>query len=156
MFVNTIKQKNENMKRITLFLAFILNLLVTFSQSAQTSFSYDRAGNRISRRVILLSSARISSDSIPEEEKIRNSFPACKVTVYPNPTEGEVNLVIYEGAEEAVSQIAVYSDSGQLLITREVKGNTEVSVDLSSYSSGVYLIDFIQGESRSYYKVIKK
>lgn len=151
------------MKSITLFL--FLSMTVCLKISAQQiapsqvrlSYTYDKAGNRISRRVITLSMQRQSTDSIPkQEETVSSSLLTCKVVVYPNPTEGEINLSISNSTEESTSEITVYNNSGQLLITLQGKGNTTIPIDLSPYNNGIYLINFQQGESKSFYKIIKK
>lgn len=141
----------------TLFL--ILSFLATSSFSSaqeKVSFSYDAAGNRISRTVITLSRAmRAAPDSL-EQEKVNYILYDCKVTVYPNPTEGEINLSVSNGKEDAVSDVTVYDVAGNLLKTLQIEGNTSVSIDLSDYPDGIYLINFRQEESVSYYKIIKK
>lgn len=141
----------------TLFLILIFLAAGSFSSAQQkVSFSYDAAGNRISRTVITLSRAmRAAPDSL-EQEKVNHTLYTCKVTVYPNPTEGEVNLSVSNGKEDAVSDIAVYDVSGNLLKNLQIEGNTSVSIDLSDYPDGIYLINFRQEESVSYYKIIKK
>lgn len=145
------------MKTGSLFLAFLFvgGTFTIAQQTRKMCFDYDAAGNRISRTVITLSSAQRSAFD-PEEEKIDRTLLNCKVTVYPNPTEGEVILTITNGQEEGISSIGVYDDSGKLLKTLEARGNVSVSIDLSSYSEGVYLINFSQGDNKSFYKIIKK
>ena len=143
------------MKTLFIILGSLAAGSFSFAQQ-RVAFSYDAAGNRISRTVITLSRAmRAASDSL-EENKVNHTLYACKVTVYPNPTEGEVNLSVSNGKEDAVSDVAVYDVSGTLLKTLQMEGNTSVSIDLSDYPDGIYLIDFHQEESVSYYKIIKK
>lgn len=142
------------MRTFLLLLSF-LSFGCSYSVSAQTVFySYDPGGNRITRGTVRLYSAKQSGSE--QEEKITNSLLTCQVTVYPNPTAGELNIAISNGEEDALSRIWLYDDSGKLLKTLEVTGNTSTTIDLSGYSEGMYLIDFSQGDSKSYYKVIKQ
>ncbi len=147
------------MKHVILFLIFVGCSLSVFSQ--QRSYSYDAAGNRISRYTVTLRSSLQHIDSLSQElqiekEGISRSLLTCEVVIFPNPTQGEVNISISKGEEDAVSEITVLSNSGQLLMTREGRGNTTLSIDLSEYTSGIYLINFRQGDNTSYYKIIKQ
>ncbi len=125
-------------------------------QQPKAVYDYDMAGNRIVRTILNLKSARSALPDQEREGKISNSLLACKVIAYPNPTLGEVILSISNGEEEAVSGICVYDANGKLLKKSEATGNVDVSIDLSSYPAGIYLIDFHQGESSSFYKIIKQ
>ena len=143
------------MKTLFSLLSFLALCSLSFAQQ-RVNFSYDAAGNRIGRTVITMSRAMHAVSDSLEQEKVSNTLYACKVTVYPNPTEGEVNLSVSNGREDAVSAVVVYDVSGNLLKTLQIQGNTSVSIDLSDYPEGIYLIDFRQEESASYYKIIKK
>ncbi len=145
-----------------ILLVALLGLLCSLSLSAQMrQYEYDRAGNRISRRVMVLRSLFHESDSLTwqqeqmEREGIAQSFSDCKVTAFPNPTHGEVFLTITDGDPDARAQVTVHTQGGQLLITLQAQGNTTLPVDLTPYSPGIYLINFQQGENRTYYKIIK-
>lgn len=148
------------MKTLLFLLGFIA--LSNLSPAQQRiAYEYDVAGNRIRRTVLTMRSAAqsLETDSIAEKieaEGISRSLRECKVTVYPNPTQGELTFSISNGEENAVSEIRVYSSNGQLLKTLKAEGNTDIPIDLTPYPSGIYLIDFRQGESKSFYKIIKQ
>ncbi len=143
---------------------FCLSLVFFIPLKAQMVYGYDRAGNRISRSVVVLKSSLQYADSLSEQTEeeqmekkgISEDLLTCKVTVYPNPTQGEVFVSISRGEEDAVSEISVFTDSGQFLVNLKTTGNTTLPVDLSSYPSGIYLIDFQQGKNKSFYKIIKQ
>ncbi len=146
------------MKKTILF--FFLVIVALNASAQQTiSYSYNNAGNRIGRYVIMLRASSQHADSLiqqKEEEGISRSLLTCKITVYPNPTQGEVHVTISNGEEDAISDIFVHSEAGQLLMTLKATGNSTVPIDLSPFTSGIYLINFQQADNRSYYKIIKQ
>jgi len=156
--LNLCNRKTNKMKKKILFLLILVSALSVRAQQ-KTCYSYDNAGNRISQNVILISisskSLSQSTDSV-SQQKISSSLLICNVTVYPNPTKGVLSISITEIAEDAVSGIALYNSSGQLLKKMQVIGNSTFLIDISSYANGIYLIDFKQGESHQLYKIIKE
>ncbi len=92
------------MRTLAILFTFFLNSLC-FAQQQAVAYTYDRAGNRISRSVITLYSSQRSAmaQNPDEQEKINNPLLTCEVTIYSNPTVGEVVLSVSKGEEEAVS-----------------------------------------------------
>jgi hypothetical protein len=74
------------------------------------------------------------------------------ISIYPNPTEGRVNITGLQGNE----QIVIYDVSGRLLHQFKVASNsTTISLD-EKLSSGTYQISIINADNQvSSYKVIK-
>ena len=73
------------------------------------------------------------------------------VTVYPNPTNGLVNVT---NSSNDVLSINVVDVTGKQIMTTSVYGNG--TVDLSSFGSGVYLLEMNNGVSRASQRVIVK
>ena len=69
-----------------------------------------------------------------------------KIIVYPNPTKDIVNIV---GKDFSIN---VYNNLGQLLITE----NNPTSINLSSYSRGVYMLHIIQNNKIITKQIIKE
>ncbi len=69
-------------------------------------------------------------------------FSKSEVGVYPNPSEGMVYL---DNSNSSFKTVQVYNSIGQLVSTQTLGVGSSVSIDLSSYSKGVYLLNF-QGE----------
>lgn len=72
------------------------------------------------------------------------------VRIYPNPTNGQV----YVGCED-MECIHVYSLSGVEEMTKVVKGEATICIDLSGYSSGLYYLKIITSNGCVIRKVIK-
>ncbi len=75
-----------------------------------------------------------------------NDLDAFKV--YPNPTNGQVQL---EGVEN--SQVAVYNMLGQEVYNSKVEAN-HTTIDLSAFSAGGYIVKVTKGDSVSTKKVV--
>lgn len=145
-----------NMKKLILFFTCMLPCL---SWAQKVVFDYDDRGNRISRTLVVLSQSKSSSeifnDSIPKE-KISESILSPYITIYPNPTKGDITFSIKNCDDESSSFITLYSESGAILQKLTSKGNSDLLINLSSYSDGFYIIDFKQGNIYKSYKIIKK
>ncbi|RFC53386.1 fibronectin type III domain-containing protein [Brumimicrobium aurantiacum] len=75
------------------------------------------------------------------------------ISLYPNPTKGEVNILI-ENMEQASLEMEVVDATGRKLTTTTVY-NKSVVVDLSKYERGVYIIRLTDGEHESIHRVVK-
>lgn len=63
------------------------------------------------------------------------------VTIYPNPTNGDINIKYGEQITESPLLISIYSYNGELIDQiEEVSGNSITSYSMSGYANGLYLI----------------
>ena len=150
------------MKTLRLFLAFsllFLPLCLLHVHSQTVAFGYNGAGQRISRRVVTLNLMSVDSvavaDSLLLEEGVESVLEKCTLTAFPNPTRGEVTVVVSGGDGEQVGRMVVCDQWGKPLEHREILGNGEVRFDLSGRPSGFYFLIFTRGEDRLDYKIIK-
>ena len=60
------------------------------------------------------------------------------IVLYPNPTSGIVNIICQDA-----EQLNVYNTYGQLIISQNTKGNEQVSIDMSKFPCGPYLVQMI-------------
>jgi hypothetical protein len=76
------------------------------------------------------------------------------VNVYPNPSNGVVNIQISELTTETL-HYAVYNQFGQLVLNGSVaSGNMNYSIDLSAMAKGIYFVDFTMGVKKASKKVV--
>lgn len=162
LFPHKLLKDPTTMKRKHLTTPFLLAgfLLMGIQGHAQNiSFGYDETGARVSRRIttLKLSSQAIETaqDSLRQEEGIKEVLEECTITAFPNPTKGEITVVISGGEEEKVGQILVCDQWGKPLEQREIIGNGEALFDLSGRPSGFYFLIFTRGKERLNYKIIK-
>ena len=72
--------------------------------------------------------------------------------VYPNPTNGIVNIELTEEVSDA--SIVVYSVDGTIVSTDVVSG-AQFSVNLEGLSKGIYIIELNNGSNTGVYRIVK-
>lgn len=125
-----------------IFLAFLQSQVVV-------NYSYDAAGNRIKREIVL-------SRSIENTEKpLSETLSEKQIKIYPNPTEGILKTEIsgWEITDKCI--FTVYSLKGSLIQEISVNSST-TEIDLSGESNGIYLLNIELNNSKSVWKIIKK
>jgi YD repeat-containing protein len=140
---------------LTLFFLVSLN-----SQSQTIHYSYDAAGNRTSRTIVLGGGSKGSSD-IKEEKKepekvIKDeTFLSGTLKIYPNPTHGLLEIEVPVADDNYELQIIVTDINGRKIIDKRNEP-TKTVVDLSSQPDGMYILILKQGDTYSKWKIIKK
>lgn len=71
--------------------------------------------------------------------------------VYPNPTPGPLTIVTPK-VENA--RLEIFNSIGQQIIHKEIGANTELSIDMSFYEKGVYMVRIVGDNYREIKKVI--
>lgn len=129
-----------------------LMLLSCLSVNAQKiRFSYDPAGNRILRELVLSSSRSreanpsVSSDMVGDRE----------IKIYPNPTKGKLHIDIVNGKEDEKGKAAVYTVGGATIASCPFVGNS-VDLDVSSCVAGVYVLKLEVAGKVTSWKIIKE
>lgn len=140
-------------KRLSAVLIFIT---AVFSQSyTQTiSYAYDQAGNRVSRTIVLESSQAARQQPIDTLE-LKDAFGFGELRLYPNPTIGQIHVLIPHSEAAQSGYIQIYDIKGQLLLKQDaVLGDN--AVNMSEFIPGWYVLRLTQGESSTEFKIIKK
>lgn len=144
------------MKKIILFLSALMCTGLLFAQSPSTiEFLYDDAGNRISRSVPVVQLR--SSQSLQNAEVVTSmeNILDYNVSVYPNPTVGEVNLSINGKSVDDKTELSVYDTSGSQVYRAKITGET-TRISLSKNPAGIYLLRLsIDGQIVTW-KIIKE
>lgn len=128
-------------------------------------YEYDDAGNRISRRVIVIPPKLSVEDSLALTRQISgNSFipvvltetmEGCQVRIYPNPTGGEFTLEIEGTYNISASKLRLFNLSGSELQTWENLHQSN-RIDIRKFTSGTYLLVLYLHNSTSSWKLIKE
>lgn len=153
------------MKAINILLTGMLLPLLCNAQTIQ--FTYDAAGNRIIRTVVLpvpplkthaemlLANSLVSNQD--EEVIIFSEYQPglVEVKAYPNPTNGPLNIEVLnlDRVEDAV--ITMTDLSGRLLL-EQVLLQVATVLDLSGYTAGIYILAFTAGNQKSQWKIVKQ
>jgi hypothetical protein len=72
-------------------------------------------------------------------------------SVYPNPTTGQVTLTIETIDENSVLDLKVYSLIGQEMYSETLtpyNGVRKVSLDLTKFAKGIYMVEVSNGEKQ--------
>jgi len=150
------------MKKFYITLTLLMLVIIAMSAQNIVSYAYDYAGNRISRKVVLLNSnpSHIKRDTAavtPVEEKLGDR----KITVYPNPTKGALAVEISGGDNKPASAggdeitISLFSAQGvQLQSTTATPGKTPV--EMTAYPPGWYVLRIKVGEKLTEFKIVKQ
>lgn len=150
-------------------IAFALTLCSSalYSQSNQVIISYDDAGNRIKREVIVNPNLIVenNNDEITAIEDIENS--GVNIDAHPNPTQGETDVAVimepetvseeHKAALVSGVQMQLVDIRGRVLKTKQ-STSLEQSFDLQGLSNGVYFVKVYteSGELVGERKIIKE
>lgn len=127
---------------------FVSMLLPLMCHAQQVSYSYDAAGNRISRQTGSPAPRLTSVDR-------QQASPNQEISVSPNPTTGPLEISLFRFSENDVCYLTLSNMAGQMLIEQSVT-SAQTTLDLSSYAYGFYLLRIDLNGEQTTYKIIKK
>ena len=105
-------------------------------------------------------SAGTSQEAIENEpeqaiEYYEASLGEAKFSIFPNPVEEKLTVVISNLKDQAATKLSVHDLSGKLLI--EIAALTEVNdLDFSKWTSGAYILKIIHGDDFKEWVVVKE
>ncbi|MFC4815986.1 T9SS type A sorting domain-containing protein [Flavobacterium sp. GCM10023249] len=116
------------MKYILLFLLFLSGVT---AEAQSVSFSYDSAGNQISRTWCALCPGKMSSGGVSKneeditEEDLEKFHPEDIVSYYPNPVQEQLYLKWSLVDDKRMVEINLYNSNGQLIKSVKNLQNTD-------------------------------
>jgi hypothetical protein len=150
------------------------------SQAFNASYTYDANGNRITATVIWLTTSLLKSDRVDDSVGVSStingnaavaslppttgnattptidSLAGTKITVYPNPTKGQLQIKL-DGFDRSINSnqsITIYDVSGIKIM--EIKPVLELNtVDLLLQPMGTYIMVIQLGSQSKTYSIIK-
>lgn len=146
-----------NLKKTSLLLLLIFQWLIAISMYSQTvSYTYDQAGNRISRKVITLPPPpQGAKQQFSDSTVVQDMMGERTITVYPNPTRGALGVEIKGGDTEDALYITLFSGHGVQLYNGIAQPGIN-PIDVTAYPKGWYILRVQAGEERKEFKVIKE
>lgn len=144
--------------RSLLTILFVLTGLCASAQTVQVVYTYDAAGSRIKREFVEgsveLRSSLMTIDSVDVND-LSEDLNKQDFMVYPNPTYGNVVLMIPELPEDPTKAVLrLYDANGRLLLKQ--KGVQQHNYfDLGAYESGNYILLYRYKRDRLKWKIIK-
>ncbi|MFR8835632.1 T9SS type A sorting domain-containing protein [Bacteroides nordii] len=147
------------MKTFFLFLLFSATIAVGTNVSAQTvqlQYSYDSAGNRVSRLLVTSRSFSpfIENDSL-ENDTWENKLSRENIRVYPTPVIIDLTVSLSGLPEPGVGTLQLYDMQGKLLLKETVR-TTETVISMREFIPGVYIMKLVFGQMQSAWKIIKE
>jgi hypothetical protein len=91
---------------------------------------------------LYLDNINLASSSIPSG-LVKNNVNQLNLSVYPNPNTGMTHVIINSDKNQ-LAKLTVMNAIGQVVIEKLLDlstGNNNASVDLSAYTSGIYLVN---------------
>jgi hypothetical protein len=147
------------MQKIILFFSGILFLVTLQAQSYTYTYTYDGSGNRTKRTYILVAVksavGRDTQSNVNPPEKLTEQLDEYTITIFPNPTSGELILQILPENEEFKGKISVFGLDGRLIISLQDLVNINI-IDLTSLNPGNYILRLNIGNSEKTYNIIKE
>ncbi|GGF10732.1 T9SS type A sorting domain-containing protein [Flavobacterium limi] len=150
------------MKYYFTILVLGFSLLSKAQNQTKIKFSYDNAGNQISRTLCVncLPETGKQAKEIEAivEDDLENIPGEDMISYYPNPVKEELYLKWELTDENYVTSIQLFSLTGQVLKTFEgIKNTNTQNILFQSYPSGVYivLLNYKSGAPKSF-KIIKQ
>jgi hypothetical protein len=144
---------------------FIMLFLLCFQAKSQTPtvhFSYDANGNRIQRWVTIEKIIKAdTADSLHQDTLIKNRISGAEnkegqmISLYPNPTQGLLDLQITGMKEGETAEYVFVSLTGQELM-RKKTGLATTKIDISSFAPGTYIVNVTLGKRVERWKVVKQ
>ena len=133
----------------------ILLLLTARLQAQKVCITYDKAGNR-TNRTICLKSEEATSDSVSIAKiPITENMGEMLITLYPNPTKGQLTIQITNITCETEGALELYDLSGRLVIVQKTVGESTM-LDISRYPLGIYLMRIRACDKVSEWRIIKE
>ncbi|HET8855418.1 MAG TPA: T9SS type A sorting domain-containing protein [Salinimicrobium sp.] len=155
------------MKKNLLLIISLFFCSFSFSQG-DLNFSYDSAGNQISRyRVCVGCSSTLlaekSQDTLLLDAVKKDSLSSLTgervgFVAYPNPVTNILQTYWHNTDNKYITQMSVYSTKHELLFFKRIPKEEEaLDIDFSRYPSGIYILEFLfNTREKEFFRVIKK
>lgn len=76
------------------------------------------------------------------------------INIYPNPTQNVLNIAVQNG--ELPDNYTIYNSLGQVMVSTVINSESQLQVNTSSYSNGIYFIKINKGTQTKTVKFVKK
>ncbi len=141
----------------TIILLCVLFCITKIVTAQSIEYTYDNSGNRIKRELVTatISSESVAIDSL-DESPIEDYWEDREIKLYPNPTKGNLIVGIYGGDEDDLYSYKIFNSNGKILKSKENFSIGEYTLDLESYSAGLYFLVLQCDGSKKTYKIIKE
>ncbi|MDE5701545.1 T9SS type A sorting domain-containing protein [uncultured Bacteroides sp.] len=116
-------------------------------------YSYDNAGNRTKREIVLTRNEAM--EDAGSVEPFSDMISEHEIQIYPNPTEGDLNISISNVSYDNQISITLYDMNGKL-IRKENTATERVNINISDAPNGIYIMQIMIDEKVTTWKIVKK
>lgn len=134
-----------------LLLLTSLTIVPSAINAQQVSYSYDAAGNRISRSSVVNAPQFLGRRNVA---KSTSSPLQQTLSVGPNPTNGLLGIRLSRWNDTDNCSLLLCNTSGQVLIQQNMT-SADATLDLSTFPQGYYLLRVDLNGEKNTYKIIK-
>ena len=131
---------------------FVIGEIRVYRKLNSIVYTYDGNGNRVSRIITLGSGYK---SDFGHNEEFTDNIGDVDVTLYPNPTQGQVKVVFTDTDDKISLSYEVYDFSGKQIIDNP-SAQPENIIDLSNQPGGIYIIRIKYGNNKREWKIIKE
>jgi hypothetical protein len=151
---------NQILRILVLASFIIIETFTCYSQTPTTNFSYDLNGNRIHRWVTIQKITEADSSFTMNQDSAENRNPgniyniSNRVLLYPNPTQGMLDLMITGINDSEVAVITIRSITGQELL-RQKTGLANTQINIGNFAPGTYFVNITLRTSHGTWEIVK-
>jgi len=157
------------MKKILLILIASMAASVLWGQT-QVSFTYDDAGNRTLREVILppphdgndslLKAEQLSGadEVVPEQQESPHTLmigETHRISIFPNPNGGKFTVEVTEMTRQTMATVLLTNFSGSVIVEKPLTQRS-TSIDISASPAGTYLLTIVINGHKESWKIVKQ
>ncbi len=143
------------MKKVIWLIIIVVWFCFKLHAQATYEYTYDNAGNRTARHVVVLRSMQTSGSNDSTALQETAMLGEMQIGVMPNPTAGKLQIDITNLPENAEGGIIVWDlQSKEMLKQEGIYANN--SIDLNGQPKGIYLMQIRVGNKKSEWKVVKE
>lgn len=141
---------------ILLVFAFLSGSFFYNASAGEIVFEYDDAGNCIlKRKTIVLQKVKQQIDDELNAEPETGTLGNTTIVIHPNPTHGVLLIEINGDLSEAPYQVNLSNTSGKLMQQKHFS-DSALTLDMTEYPAGVYILQIKQGKEAKEWKIIKE
>lgn len=142
------------MKNIKAKILLFSLLSCSLGISAQTkiSYSYDAAGNRVKREIVMV---KTQNQAKQTSASYSDMVAERQIKISPNPTKGNLRIEVIDGASFEKGEVEVYSLDGIKFISAPIF-NKVAMVDICQGANGIYILRVSIDGSITSWKIIKE
>lgn len=134
----------------------LMAVAATTATAQNVSYTYDAAGNRIKREIVMNRNSAPAVNTQEEREEVYSEMLSKKqVSIYPNPTSGMLKVEVLNLGDGENCTLRIFNSAG-VQITSTHMTSTTAALDISNQPNGIYFLRVAIGKEESTWKIIKK